>query len=237
VKWHLVPNDGYIYSHLAYHLSEVQDYEGLQRLFEDQDWMNARVPADGWVYDGSLADMALAWEMADENVTADEAYLADCFRYALIRTSINSLAGNYVPELVVAAVKIGLWKPERALSVAEKMPSKEQACKLFSLLLATDRLSDAQRTGMGIKALDTALAIGDEGWGARILSQLMPALQLNKTTVLLHSKDCLHWIETMDRKGFLDISSTFLPTLPLQAETFNRIARSIADISTTWKWL
>src|SRR5450432_3432077 len=42
---------------------------------------------------------------ADSEPTA----LIDCIRYVLLRTSLNSAAENFVPELVSRAVETGVW--------------------------------------------------------------------------------------------------------------------------------
>jgi aerobic-type carbon monoxide dehydrogenase small subunit (CoxS/CutS family) len=76
--------------------------------------MHVRVPQSGYVYSGYLADLNAAWQRAhnatERQVDANEepSHLADCVRYALIRTSIKSLAGNYNVELVAGAVEVGL---------------------------------------------------------------------------------------------------------------------------------
>ncbi|RNC70124.1 MAG: toll/interleukin-1 receptor domain-containing protein [Desulfuromonadales bacterium] len=188
--WHTGPNDGYFFQHLAYHLAETNNYDELRSLFADQNWMNARVPADGWVYDGYVADLTVAWEMADGKVAEDEAYFTDCFRYVLIRTSINSLAANYVPELVVAAVGSGLWSSERALSVAGKMPSREKASTLYTLLLGSDTLTEAQRVIAEKRAYDAALGINEETLQVKALAAVAEQLSgAQKATTLCTALD------------------------------------------------
>ncbi len=166
----LSPKEPYLWDHLAYHLSNSENYNELRSLFANDGWLHARIPQSGYIYSGYLADLAVTWEMVNDRLADGETYMADCFHYGLIRTSINSLAGNYVPELVVVAVESGLWSPERALSVAEKMPSIDQVSKLFTLLLGTDILAGAIRTSTVNKALDAALAIRDEGARADALT-------------------------------------------------------------------
>jgi hypothetical protein len=148
--WHTALDDGYLYDHLAYHLDAVGDSDGLTALFADQHWMNVRVPQRGYTYDGYIEDLMLAWRSADAQARRNievgtDTGIAECFRIVLIRTSINALAGNYAPELVARAVEVGLWTPDRALSVAAQLPNGRQKANMCVLLLRTRTLSEQQR--------------------------------------------------------------------------------------------
>ena len=185
--WANLPIDEpYLWDQLTYHLSKSGNNNELRSLFTDDRWLHARIVQSEHLYSGYLVDLSMACEMADEKLIEDERYFADRFQYGLIRASIISLAANYVPELVVAAVENELWTLNRALSVAEQMSSKEQACKLYSLLLAMDGLSEArQRTNIGVKALDTALTIHDERSQANALVKVAQGLSGAGDAVLL----------------------------------------------------
>src|SRR5262249_25004802 len=65
VGWHNAPDDGYLYDHLVYHLDATGATDELKGLFADQGWMHARVPQSGYIYDGYLADLGVAWMHAD----------------------------------------------------------------------------------------------------------------------------------------------------------------------------
>lgn len=158
--WAALP-DNYAWDHYAYHLHGAARLDELHALFADQQWMSARFEHDGYTYSGYTTDLMLAWKQvahiaalsqieADQDVTS----LANCLRYALIRTSINSLAGNYVPAIVAQAVRAGLWTTERALSIARRMPDQKQRAKMYTQLLNTGML-DTQEHG---QALQQALA-------------------------------------------------------------------------------
>ena len=177
--WHTAPDDGYLYDHLTYHLKATGDYPQLKALFDSDAWLHVRVPQSEYTYDGYITDVMTAWKdfahpealrqiEADTELTA----FADCVRYALIRTSINSLAANYVPELVARAVETGLWTVKRALSITEKMPDAEQQATLYKLLLATEKLNSIERK----TTLTAALAIGNERDRAIALAALAPHL-------------------------------------------------------------
>ncbi len=141
-------DDAYGLNSLATHLDRSEQFERLAELI-GQPWMIARFNGGGYTYDGFIADLTLAWKHAYEEtqnqIEARQAprALAQCVRYALIRTSINSLSGNYAPELAARAVETGFWAPERALSVAARAPDAQQRSAMFSALIATGKLSGA----------------------------------------------------------------------------------------------
>lgn len=143
-RWHTMPDDGYLYDHIAYHLFSAKDKEGLRELFADQNWMIARVQQQ-YTYDSYLEDLSLAWEDAKNETTQqietglDPFTLASCIRYVLIYTSINSLARNYYPELVQQALKVGLWTPERALSTAAKILDPNQKVRMYVAILQSGK--------------------------------------------------------------------------------------------------
>jgi len=164
VAWHTLPDDGYLYDHLAYHLHGAGRDAELQALFATPEWMHKRFEQSGYTYSGCLSDLLLAWEhlahpRALEQVQAgeDPAALADCARYALIHTSINSLAGNYDPSLVARAVQTGLWTPARALGVARLVPDADDRAAMYVALAKV--LEGEPRA----EALEAALAI-QWGW-------------------------------------------------------------------------
>src|SRR5215216_4723324 len=90
--------------------------------------------------DDYLADLTTAWDLAHQEaiqqIEADESPTAivECVRYALIATSLNNVAESYVPELVARAVEIGLWTPERALSVAAHVPDEQRRAATYGSL-------------------------------------------------------------------------------------------------------
>jgi hypothetical protein len=181
--WHTAPDDGYLYNHLVYHLKATQNYPELKTLFDNHEWLHVRVPQSGYTYEGYIADVMTAWkDFADletqRQIEAKEEPMAfaDCLRYALIRTSLNSLAGNYVPELVVRAVETGLWTARRALSVVANVPDAEQKAKLYTSLLQTGKLSETEREMAAKNGLLTVAAIQDEESRARALGALAPYL-------------------------------------------------------------
>lgn len=118
--------DVYGLNSLTTHIARSSQPERLRELI-DQDWMAARFEGSGYAYDGFVADVDLAWLHAHDKarrqiaVGKEDMALADCVRYALIRAKTNSLSAGYAPELIERALETGIWRPERALSVADHM--------------------------------------------------------------------------------------------------------------------
>ncbi len=181
--WHTAPDDGYLYAHLAYHLDAIDDYRALKALFADDDWLHARVVADDYTYDGYLVDCSFAWARAQAVTISLEGEaplslaVADCIHYALIHTSITSLASNYEPTLVARAVETGLWSPKRGVGIARRVVDAEKQAYMAISLLRTGRLSETLcRVAQNI-GLEATRAIVDELRQTRVLIELIPQLR------------------------------------------------------------
>lgn len=180
--WHTARNDGYLFDHLAYHLRAVSAVDELKGLFADQQWMQVRFPQCDYTYDGYLDDLSLAWELAregtDRQIEADEepSTFADCIRYALIRTSINSLARNYSPDIVARAVVVGLWSTDQALSVAAKISGSLVQVEMYQTLLENETLSKKQREEARRLGMKAALSQWDEREHPEVLKILAAQL-------------------------------------------------------------
>lgn len=147
--WHTLQDDGYLYDHLIYHLQAAKDYSAIQGLFKNQAWMYVRFERDNYTYTGYLQDLMIAWRnishktaLAQIESGQEPTALANCIRYALIHGSINSLASNYLPELVVQALRLGLegWSVERAFNIGRLIPSKQDRARFFAMILSSDEM-------------------------------------------------------------------------------------------------
>jgi NB-ARC domain/APAF-1 helical domain len=142
--WHTTTDDGYLYNHLAYHLYEAQEYATLQGLFSDHHWLHVRVSQCGYLYDGYLEDLALAWKVASADALRqtsaqqDVWAFLDWIRYLLIHSSINSIAENHHPELIQQALALGVWESQQALSVATKLSDRQKKLRMYLALLRTN---------------------------------------------------------------------------------------------------
>ncbi len=166
---------GYGLRHLATHLNGAAWWEPLRALFESDTWLQARLANDGYIYDGYLNDLELAWRHSETQIGAGDAEaLAECMRYALIYATVNSVARNYEPELIIRAVEVGFWTPERALSVAAKRPDARQRAELFTTLIPMVP-TEAREPALA-QALAAAREIEGERSRAEVLAALAPQL-------------------------------------------------------------
>src|SRR5437868_2800131 len=103
VGWHTAPDDGSLYDHLAEYLKGAGLADELRALFADQAWMRVRV-AQG-TYSGYLADLQIAWEVAEQQTNQqidadqDPAAMRDLFHLALIETSLRTWAEQLSPSI------------------------------------------------------------------------------------------------------------------------------------------
>jgi hypothetical protein len=168
---------------LATHLAAADRYDRLRALFNDDGWLQIRFEYSGFVYSSYLADLSLAWEGFAHQRTYAEAdrgdepvSIVDVARFALIRTSLNSVGSNIPPQIAARAVETGLWSAERALSLAERIPGAVQRAELFVKLLAQNKLIDAQRDRARNRALDAVGEFGGNDDRANTLAALVPHL-------------------------------------------------------------
>jgi hypothetical protein len=112
-----------------------------------------------------LADVARAWRLAERNVHEG---LGLQVRYALITASLNSLARNLPPSLLVALIQNGVWSAAKGLAYARQVPSPLQQ----SVALA--ELGPYLPEPLMTDALETARGIQDEFNRVRALAALAP---------------------------------------------------------------
>jgi hypothetical protein len=167
---------------LVARLRNVERLDRLRILFSDDAWMHGRYEGNGGTYDGYRADLAIAWEaMAGEvgkqiDTGVDLPALADCWRIGLIRTSLNSIAGNYPPALVAQAIRTGLWTAEKAISAVPGIVDPGQKLEICAAVLESDRTSPIMRSNAQKVALDLTLEAKDEKDRSKWLVMLAPLL-------------------------------------------------------------
>ena len=100
--WHTAVDDGYLYGHLAHHLSVVHQGEELVALFAGDAWMKARFVQSQHTYTGFLNDLNVADESLSKQggsaVAAEIATFSQMVRYGLLRSSVASLSVDLPPE-------------------------------------------------------------------------------------------------------------------------------------------
>ena len=173
--WHTLPDDGYIHAHLTWHLEQVGAPEGLHGLLREETaegrngWYEARELL-GQVA-GYLADLARTWRGVDQHVEGRSPAIGLRCRYALMTTSLNSLAGNIPTDLLAALVES---IPSQALAYARQVPDAGQRAQAFSRLLPS--LSEHERDQALCQALEAARVIGSERPRAGALAAPAPHL-------------------------------------------------------------
>jgi hypothetical protein len=172
----------YALAHYAGHLAEAGRWEELHTLAaagdERQEWAEARHASEG-SYAGYLSDLGLAWAHADEEGWTEPAAVGRQVRYALIESSIHSLVGNIPPELLVAWVEHGVWKPQIGLDYAQQIPDVGQRFKALSGL--APHLPEPLKGDVLQKASALAREVSEaSAWGSsprvEALASLLPDL-------------------------------------------------------------
>jgi len=123
-----------------------------------------------------LADIARAWASVDrECMRAPSPTLIglQC-RYALITSTINSLAGNIDRGLLARLLETGLWTAPRVMAYARRMPDSKHR---FRTLLDLARLKGSHQDEARREAVAEAEAIPAVEPRARALTELIPLLR------------------------------------------------------------
>lgn len=147
-------HSGYGLRHLATHLVGAECIEDLHHLLaletdnQRNAWYVAKESSDDIA--GYIADMTYAWSITEsvhrstqEEIT--KSLILQC-RYALIMTSLNSIAGNLAPLLIYALVETQKWTPDSAFNYTKRMPDWQQqvhTLKLIASLLPKHLLTEA----------------------------------------------------------------------------------------------
>jgi hypothetical protein len=190
--WHTITDDGYLYEHLAYHLSQANLYEDLQGLFADHQWLHVRF-SQQTAYYNYLGDLMLAWQsavlQAKQQVEQNKELNAfiDVFRCTLIWTKIKSLAKNYTPEVILRAAEVDLWTIGRVLRETQDLPDLFQQALIYVRLLHTHKLNNEQIAEILVSVQE---ALEHQGIKyaykrAKILVLLLPHIDQSLRTQLL----------------------------------------------------
>ena len=177
-NWHSLADDGYIYNQLLWHLEKAGQIAQIHLLLREE----TAEGHNGWYSqcerEGKTAifikDVSRAWQLAEGHFIENPSESIGLqVRYALITTSLNSLAGNIKPELIAALVKQEIWTPAQGLAyVRQNQDSRNQAEELKAIIpyLPPTLLPEA---------LATAREIRDQYHRAKALTGLAPYLPEN----------------------------------------------------------
>lgn len=171
--------------HLIAHLEEcgliekIHHLLALETISHSNAWFEVKQAYDD--IQGYLEDVSRAWKDAEAGyLSADELEAAKILglqvRYALITSSIYTLAFNTLPALVISAVKQGLYTPLQGLTFARLTPDKRQ--RSASLAALAFYLPPNKRIEALKEALATALEIedaNDRAWALVSLVQKLPS--------------------------------------------------------------
>ncbi|MGO9464665.1 MAG: NB-ARC domain-containing protein [Isosphaeraceae bacterium] len=188
--WHALSDDSYIHSHLAWHFEQAGAAEALFALLGEETaegrngWYQARDRMGQLA--GYLEDVARAWRLAETlyATSRDPVALGLQYRFALIRSTFNSLAGNIRPCLLAELVRRGVWPPSQGLASAQQVPNApRRAAALASVAphLPTSLLREA---------LSTVKAFHDDSARSHTLIGLAPYVPLSlvaEAIALTHS--------------------------------------------------
>ncbi|WP_204140907.1 NB-ARC domain-containing protein [Halomicronema sp. CCY15110] len=139
-QWHTAPNDGYIHTHLTWHLEQAGLIEEIHQLLKEENadgknaWYVACRTLDQVA--GFANDVARAWRLAETQFKnhPSKSLGLQC-RYALIKGSLNTLAGNFPSELIAALVAEGVWQPAQGLAHLQQAPAPRRQLRSFQALL------------------------------------------------------------------------------------------------------
>jgi hypothetical protein len=182
--WHTIA-DPYLYTHLVSHLLAAGRSRELEALFADDGWMLGRYKAAGYIWSGVIEDLKVVWQEGAQREVLREIEsgappkaLARCFRYALIRATINSLAIHYPAELVARAVELGEWTPQRAIGLASQSPDPAHRAGMFAAIATTGKLEPLELVKVVRLGLNAAFSndykrlTGNTGVVVRLLDAL-----------------------------------------------------------------
>jgi hypothetical protein len=176
-------DDGYGLRHYAAHLSAAERWDELHILVAWSStasllWAETRRTAEG-SYAGYLSDLDRAWNHADEMELPDFVVVSRQIRYALIKSSIHSLAGNIPAALLLATAKCQppVWPPTALLGAALQIADEAQRIEVLTALAAQLPANLAEEAAA--QALVAVRAISDPERLAKALSALVPHLSSN----------------------------------------------------------
>ena len=130
-RWEALADDGYIHSHLAWHMQQAGDFDKLKKLLrvETSDGRNGwyELRKRGGQTDGFTDDYMRAWQWSfrQDVESAKESEIFPCIaeqvRYALYNSSLMSLATDFPPQIITALIKHQVWTIDKASSYSRQI--------------------------------------------------------------------------------------------------------------------
>jgi hypothetical protein len=166
----------YSVPYLAGHLYAAEDFERLHLLISPI-WMERRFLNDG-DYSGFLGDVGLAWE---STLLFARPQIALQIRYALIQTTIRSLAVNVPAELFPLLIDEGLWTFSQAMTFAQLKPKVRDRSEALLAISRSSAVSETERRSSYVAAMK---ALEDMPWILRDIIAELPIDLLAEATAL-----------------------------------------------------
>jgi hypothetical protein len=186
-RWHALPDDGYIYSHLTWHLEQARQEAGIDLLLGDETpegrngWYEAcERLGPGGLPACYLEDVLRAWRLAEEKalVGPQLAAIGLQVRWALITASLNAPASHIPPALIAALVQQRIWTPAQGLAQVSRLPEP-------SRVEALGRLLPLLPAPLLRQALAVARGILDDRWRPEALAVVALRVSKSERTELL----------------------------------------------------
>lgn len=177
-----------------------------RRKGQHQPWVTARFAVEG-NYVGYLSDLDILWKWAEQQHD-----LVTGFRCALIASTIRSLSGTMMPELLAALVTVGTpdgqWSAATALKHVRYINAPSQKVKALRSLLACRACSPPYDL-----ALEIAREFPDEGWQAEALAAIAAHLPDTCVPEVLDAARAMH-----DDEGRSRVLTAIVPRLPAEQQ-------------------
>jgi hypothetical protein len=198
-QWHTLPNDGYIYSYLTWHMEWAGRLSEVHGLFQEvtTEGRNGWYEACEFLGQNAkfVTDLGRAWKLAEEKYEEDTLQLNASgaseaiglqVRYALIFSTLNTLASNIPAKLMAALVKHGKWSSAQGLAYAKQAQESNKRSEILQELAAfiiPSLLSEA---------LEITRGLHDEFSRAFVLNGLAPYLPENLLSEALELSCGIH---------------------------------------------
>jgi hypothetical protein len=188
-----LPNDGYIYRHLTWHLLQAGMEDEIHALMamSDERGRNAWFEACDRIGQPAIfvQDVKRGWEVAEKGYEQDRtrSIVLQC-RYALVTATLNSLVSHLSGALMAAFVKGDFWTAEQAWAYVEQMQNENQVAEAIQELLPhlpKVILELAVKKGRSLQSEDS------RAWVLRALTQIDGAdfAQLLDAAQLIQDED------------------------------------------------
>jgi hypothetical protein len=168
----------YIRRYWIEHLAEAGEWERIGHVLTSiashdegmvQRWVNARFSVEG-NYVNYLSDLDIFWRWSEQHTNSVAAS-----RCALIASTLRTMSGNLLPELLERLVAVGTpggrWSMALALRQVRQMSAPGQKVKALSMLVGCCAHAFPRDL-----VLDVFHSFTDERWQAEALAVLVPLL-------------------------------------------------------------